>query len=186
MSKLLYWDGSKGCSKDKGKHKLQWVALTDRPKPSGAVFEPPLVWKYGLPATTKGRVIALGRHNAAARAREASTSATTATTTSAAPEAGACAPTAVKGKGKRRAAEEKPAASGALASAGFDMSVPVGELPLATKRTTYLLGVFVVASDQSRSYFIPPSPYGIWARCRMSARCNRRFRKEKRRLLYAY
>ena len=65
------------------------------------------------------------------------------------------APTAVKSKGKRPAAEEKTAAAAALASIGFDTSVPVGELPLATKRTMMATAKTVI------EYFGTTSARGI-------------------------
>ena len=132
-------------SKDPGrKHPLVWVALKDKGRAVPDDIACKNAWKAlgkGLPgelstATIK-KVLELGRRNAAARACDtsASTSASASASASTPPASTISAPTAVKGKGKRPAAEEKAAAAAALASIGFDTSVPVGELPLATKRT---------------------------------------------------
>ena len=121
-------------SKDPGRtDPLVWVALKDKGRAVPDDIACKNAWKAlgkGLPgelsASTIKKVLELGRRNAAARAygTSASTSASASASASASipPASTISAPTAVKGKGKRLAAEEKTAASDALASIGFDRS----------------------------------------------------------------
>ena len=131
-------------SKDPGRTKvLVWVALKDKGRAVPDDIACKNAWKTlgnglpgGLSASTIKKALELGRRNAAARACDtsASTSASASASASTPPTSTISAPTAVKSKGKRPAAEEKTAAAAALASIGFDTSVPVGELPAAAKR----------------------------------------------------